>query len=166
MPTRKVVFRPLAEDDLTDLYHYTAERSGNSDTALKYVRRLRAYCDTLFAFPKRGRQRDDLRQGVRVVGCERRAVIAYRILIRMSISWTCSSGLIPIWPSRSICSRLASGSSTSLPLRYAPILIASVQNAVNCPQLRNLRQEKEHERLRSDIGIYRRAGGISQRDKA
>jgi toxin ParE1/3/4 len=80
MTTRKVVLRPAAEDDLIDLYHAIAERSGYPEWAIGYIRRIRAYCDTLAAFPERGQQRDDLRQGVRVIGFERRVVIAYTIL--------------------------------------------------------------------------------------
>lgn len=80
MPKAKVEFRPLAEEDLTELYLYIAEQSGYHDRAIGYVRRIRDYCDTLAEFPKRGQQRNDLRRGLWVIGFERRAVIAYMIL--------------------------------------------------------------------------------------
>jgi toxin ParE1/3/4 len=80
MTKRKVLFRPLAEDDLTELYHYITERSGQPETAIRYIRRIRTYCETLASFPERGRRRDDLRRGLRVIGFGRRVVIAYRVL--------------------------------------------------------------------------------------
>ena len=80
MTTRRVILRPAAEDDLTDLYHYIAERSGYPGRAIGYIRRLRTYCDTLATFPERGQRQDDIRQGLWVIGFERRVVIAYTIL--------------------------------------------------------------------------------------
>lgn len=80
MTTRKVVLRPSAEADLTDIYHYIAKRSGYPARAIAYIRRIRAYCETLAVFPERGRRRDDLRRGLWVIGFERRVVIAYKIL--------------------------------------------------------------------------------------
>ena len=64
MPKTKVAFRPLAEEDLTELYLYIAEQSGYPDRAIGYVRRLRVYCESLAEFPKRGTQRNDLRRGL------------------------------------------------------------------------------------------------------
>jgi len=80
MPEARVEFRPLAEEDLTELYLYIAEQSGYPDRAIGYVRRIRDYYDTLAEFPKRGTQRNDLRRGLWVIGFEKRAVIAYMIL--------------------------------------------------------------------------------------
>jgi toxin ParE1/3/4 len=80
MTTRKVVLRPSAEADLTDLYHSIAERSGYPERAIAYIRRIRTYCETLASFPERGRRRDDLRPGLWTIGFERRVVIAYMIL--------------------------------------------------------------------------------------
>jgi toxin ParE1/3/4 len=80
MTMRKVILRPSAEKDLTELYHYIAERSGYPERAIAYIRRIRVYCETLASFPERGRRRDDLRRGLWVIGFERRVVIAYTIL--------------------------------------------------------------------------------------
>lgn len=76
----KLVLRPAAEDDLAELYQFIAERSGSLDTAIGYVRRIRARCGDLLTFPQSGRSRDDLRPGLRILGFERRAVIAYKVL--------------------------------------------------------------------------------------
>ena len=80
MTTRKVVLRPAAEADLTELYHAIAERSGYPERAIAYIRRLRAYCETLASFPERGTRRDDVRRGLWIIGFERRVVIAYTLL--------------------------------------------------------------------------------------
>jgi toxin ParE1/3/4 len=79
-PARNLVLRPAAEADLTELYHGIAERSGSPQTAILYIRRIRASCETLLTFPECGRARDDLRPGIRVFGFEKRVVIVYKIL--------------------------------------------------------------------------------------
>ena len=76
----KLVPRPAAEADLTDLYHDIAEQSGSDEAAIGYVRRIRNWCDNLLTFPESGRARDDLRPGLRVLGFERRVVVAYKVL--------------------------------------------------------------------------------------
>ena len=76
----RLLLRPAAEADLARLYHYISERSGSRDIAIGYVRRIRAQCEALLTFPERGHRRDDLRPGVRIVGFEKRVVIAYAIL--------------------------------------------------------------------------------------
>jgi toxin ParE1/3/4 len=75
----KVTFRPLAEEDLIELYFYIAEESGSPDRAIGYVRRLREFCSNLAAFPKRGQQRNDLHRGLWVAGFEKRVAVAYVI---------------------------------------------------------------------------------------
>lgn len=75
-----LLFRPAAETDLTELYHYIAEQSGSPERAIGYIRRIRAWCEKLKTFPEGGRQRDDLRPGVRILGFERRVVIVYTVL--------------------------------------------------------------------------------------
>jgi toxin ParE1/3/4 len=80
MITRKVVLRPAAETDLTELYDSITERSGYPARAIEYIRRIRAYCETLASFPERGRRRDDLRRDLWIIGFERRVVIAYKVL--------------------------------------------------------------------------------------
>jgi len=72
----ELLFRPLAEADLA-LYHHIADTSGSPDRAIGYVRRIRDRCRRLLEFPDSGRPRDDLRPGLRIIGFQRRVVIAY-----------------------------------------------------------------------------------------
>jgi len=65
---------------MIEIYRYIAESSGSPETAIGYIRRIRAWWETVLNFPESGRQRDDLRLGVRILGFERRVVIAYKIL--------------------------------------------------------------------------------------
>lgn len=75
---RKVVFRPSAEADLQSIYDYIEQNS--PENASRFVGRIEAYCMSLADFPERGTGRDDLRPGIRVVGFERRIVIAFAVL--------------------------------------------------------------------------------------
>ena len=77
---RNITLRPAAAADLANIYNYISEQSGSPDTAISYVRRIRACCGRLLVFPEGGRARDDLRRGVRIIRFERRVVIACMIL--------------------------------------------------------------------------------------
>ena len=74
---RKIVFRPAAESDLASLYDYIRNQSGAPETAIGYIRRIRAFCEGLAEFPERGTKRDDIRPGLRIAGFERRVAIAF-----------------------------------------------------------------------------------------
>lgn len=74
--TYKVVFRPAAENDLIALYEYIAKNSG-LDRAGAYIVRIEQVCLALADFPLRGMQRGDLHPGLRILGFERRASIAF-----------------------------------------------------------------------------------------
>jgi toxin ParE1/3/4 len=74
----RIVFAPEARDDLLDLYLFIAERDGEA-RALSYIERIEAYCRGFADFPERGTRRDDLLQGLRVVGFERRVSIAFHV---------------------------------------------------------------------------------------
>lgn len=74
----RVAFSPDARIDLQDLYRYIAEHSG-ADRALGYIERIEKTCANLGEFPERGSPRDYVRPGLRVLGFERRAVIAFSI---------------------------------------------------------------------------------------
>jgi toxin ParE1/3/4 len=63
---------------LIDLYDYIAQRDG-PERAIGYIDRIEECCRNLAVFPDRGIRRDDLRSGLRVLGFERRAVIAFQI---------------------------------------------------------------------------------------
>ncbi|MCX8255395.1 MAG: type II toxin-antitoxin system RelE/ParE family toxin [Beijerinckiaceae bacterium] len=74
----RVAFTPLAERQLQALHRYIAERSG-IDRADDYVGRIVTFCQNLGTFPIRGRSRDDLLPGLRTIGFERRATIAFMV---------------------------------------------------------------------------------------
>jgi toxin ParE1/3/4 len=73
-----IVFTPEAQDDLLDLYDYIADRS-SPQRALGYLERIEKTCKSLTSLPERGTRRDDLRPGLRVMGFERRVLIAFRV---------------------------------------------------------------------------------------
>lgn len=75
---RTVVFTPEARDDLFELYDYIAGR-GAPNAALAYVERLETRCLVLADFPEQGRRRDDIRPGLRLLGFERRTMIAFHV---------------------------------------------------------------------------------------
>lgn len=60
------------------LYDYIAERDG-AVRALGYISRIEARCRGLADFPQQGVQRNEIRPGLRVLGFERRAAIAFRV---------------------------------------------------------------------------------------
>ncbi len=76
--SHKVEFSPEALGDLIDLYDYIALRDG-PERAMGYIERIEDYCANLSVFPERGIGRDDLRPGLRIIGFERRAVIAVQV---------------------------------------------------------------------------------------
>ena len=75
----KVYFRPQAEADLRTLYEYIAGQAGVT-IAGRYIDRIEAACMSLAEFPERGTRRDDILPGLRTIGFERRATIAFRVL--------------------------------------------------------------------------------------
>lgn len=52
-------------------------RGGDPTVAINYLRRIRSYCEGFADFPERGARRDDIRPGLRIIGFERRAAIAF-----------------------------------------------------------------------------------------
>ncbi|MGM4982076.1 MULTISPECIES: type II toxin-antitoxin system RelE/ParE family toxin [Rhizobium] len=72
----KIVFRPAARADLKALYSYIAKQADHR-VAGAYIDRMEASCRSLAIFPERGTVRDDLFPGVRVIGFEHRASIAF-----------------------------------------------------------------------------------------
>jgi toxin ParE1/3/4 len=75
----KVTFRPAAERDLIGLHRHVEDEAG-LDVADDYSERIEEFCLGLDVFPERGTRRDDLRRGVRIIGFERRATIAFQVL--------------------------------------------------------------------------------------
>ena len=78
MKRREIVFSPEARHDLLQIYDWIAERAGD-DIALGYIERLEAFCRSRALSPLRGRRRDDVRPGLRVVGFQRRIAVAFTV---------------------------------------------------------------------------------------
>jgi toxin ParE1/3/4 len=74
----KVVFTAEAQGDLLELYDYIAAH-GSPGRAMAYIERIERACMSLRTIPERGTLREDLRPGLRVMGFERRALIAFRV---------------------------------------------------------------------------------------
>ncbi len=74
----KVNYSPDAEQDLIAIFRWIADQS-SSQTAERFVMAIYDYCDDLTDFPLRGRARDDLAPGLRVLGFRKRAVIAFTV---------------------------------------------------------------------------------------
>lgn len=76
--SHRIEFSPEALGDLIDLYDYISLRDG-AERAIGYIDRIEDCCRNLSLFPERGIRRDDLHRGLRILGFERRAVIAFQI---------------------------------------------------------------------------------------
>jgi toxin ParE1/3/4 len=74
----RVEFLRRAEGDLFGLYDTIAAQAG-PDVAGQYVERIEAACLALETSPMRGTKRDDILPGLRTMGFERRATIAFRV---------------------------------------------------------------------------------------
>ena len=66
-----------AEADLQLLYQGLVDRGASPATARGYINRIIGYVHGLDTFPKRGSLRNEVRQGLRVIGFERRVSIAF-----------------------------------------------------------------------------------------
>ena len=78
MKRYRITFRPRAEADLFGLYRHIAEEAGH-DVAGVYVDRVEAACMALQFLPERGTKCDDIRDGLRTIGFERRATIVFQV---------------------------------------------------------------------------------------
>jgi toxin ParE1/3/4 len=74
--THSIILRPAAVEDLAAIYDWIVDRADYA-TATAYRDRVLAACARLADFPNRGSARDDVRQGLRTIAFERRAVIVY-----------------------------------------------------------------------------------------
>ena len=77
---RAIVYAPEAVDDLRDLYDHIAGH-GAPNAALAYVTRLDERCAGLADFPEQGARRDDIRPNLRLLGFERRTMIAFFVTV-------------------------------------------------------------------------------------
>ena len=75
-----VRLRAQAHQDIKDIFDWIVSQSNFPPVAEKFVGRIYERCETLGDFPMKGIARGDLQQGLRILGFERKAVIAYRVL--------------------------------------------------------------------------------------
>jgi toxin ParE1/3/4 len=76
-----VRLRAQAHQDIKDIFDWIVAQSSYQPVAQKFVNRIYDRCENLSDFPMSGIARDDLHQGLRILAFERRAVIAYRVLV-------------------------------------------------------------------------------------
>ena len=74
----RVIFGPRAAGDLEEVLVYLAPRMG-VEPAREYLRKIEDHCLGFRDFPKRGKLRDDIRPGLRLVGYKGRATIAFSV---------------------------------------------------------------------------------------
>lgn len=74
----RVVFHPAALRELADLYDYVADRASET-TADRFAGALRDFCRQLALFPERGTVRDDIGQGIRIIGFRRSVSVAFAV---------------------------------------------------------------------------------------
>ncbi len=72
----QVIFTPRAEGQLDALHRYITDH-GSERWADGYIARIVDFCTGLATFPLRGQARDDLLEGLRTTGFERRVTIAF-----------------------------------------------------------------------------------------
>lgn len=74
-----VVWKRNAAQDLKDIHDWIASASGHPQIAADFVDRLFTFGESLAYFPMKGRARNDLQPGLRIIAFEGSAVLAYRI---------------------------------------------------------------------------------------
>ena len=79
MTLHRVVCLKSADDDLDEIFSYILQNGGSADSALRFTQKIRGYCDSFSTFPLRDTLRDDLREGLRIIGFERRVSIAFTV---------------------------------------------------------------------------------------
>ena len=78
MKEYEIVFSPEAQEDLFNLYEQIAIVVSPT-VALGYIERIEQFCSVLSTVPLGGTSREDIRPGLRTIGFERRATIAYSV---------------------------------------------------------------------------------------
>jgi toxin ParE1/3/4 len=72
---REVVYEQSARDDLRSIFDWIAD----ADVASAYLDRIYDHCAGLVMFAERGTPHDDIIPGLRTIGFERKAAIAYLV---------------------------------------------------------------------------------------
>jgi toxin ParE1/3/4 len=75
------IFSRGADGDLNDIEEYLAVRFSEAN-ARQYIQRVISFCQGLANAPQRGTRRDDIRQGLRTIGFERRVTVAFEVVER------------------------------------------------------------------------------------
>ena len=70
---------PAAENDLRAIYRYVLTASSSPPVARAYVTRIRQFLKGFQSFPMRGSLRNEVRDGLRIVGFERAVSIAFLV---------------------------------------------------------------------------------------
>lgn len=78
MKRYRVVVSDEAQRDLFALFDWI-ENLADEKRARSYLHRLKLFTQSLERAPERGRQRTDIRSGMRVIGFERRVTIVFAI---------------------------------------------------------------------------------------
>lgn len=78
MKIRVVEFSDDARVDLIALYDWIAAKA-SPDIALGYIERLESFCLGFNVASARGHTRNDIRDGLRIVGFEKRVTIAFTV---------------------------------------------------------------------------------------
>jgi toxin ParE1/3/4 len=75
---RQARYAPEADQDFDWIYDFIS-RAGGPATAFECVQRLRDFCQGLEYASERGSQRGDIREGLRIVGFERRVTVVFSV---------------------------------------------------------------------------------------
>lgn len=68
---------PEAQTDLVRIHGRIVEKSSFPITADRYIERVSGFLASLNVFPERGTVRDEIRPGLRIIGFERSASVAF-----------------------------------------------------------------------------------------
>jgi toxin ParE1/3/4 len=79
MKRYRIRLSPEAENDLVEIHTYIEEQSGSTVTADRYVDRISGFIAAFDIFPERRTVRDEIGAGVRVIGFERSASVAFLV---------------------------------------------------------------------------------------
>ncbi|MDS7594922.1 type II toxin-antitoxin system RelE/ParE family toxin [Agrobacterium tumefaciens] len=68
---------PEAQTDIVRIHASIVENSGSPVTADRYIDRISGFLSSLNVFPERGTVREEVRSGLRIIGFERSASVAF-----------------------------------------------------------------------------------------
>lgn len=68
---------PEAQTDIVRIHAGIVEKSGSPVTADRYIDRISGFLSSLNVFPERGTVREQVRPGLRIIGFERSASVAF-----------------------------------------------------------------------------------------